>query len=167
MIYTLDFTIPITATKAAPQHSVLEVTKGLVYRVEFQFPAGSAALAYMAVFDGGFQVWPSTLGEFFHTDNWTIAFDDPYLKSAAPYQFDFYGYNLDETYPHTIYARIGMVDKKIFIARFLPSVAYEMIQEELGKMEGEQEVARAQTLKEPFPWLTVARVTERMKKATE
>jgi len=166
MIFSLDFTIPITATKANPHHSVLDVTKGLVYRVEFQFPAGCAGLAYMAVFDGGFQVWPSTLGEFFHTDNFTIAFDEMYLKSSAPYQFDFYGYNLDETYPHTIYCRIGLADKDIFMARYLPSVAYELLQKELAKLETEQEAKKAATLASPFPWLVVAKVTERMKKVT-
>jgi len=166
MIFSLDFTLPITATKAAPQHAVLVVTKGLVYRVEFQFPAGCAGLAHMAVFDGSFQVWPSTLGEFFHTDNFTIAFDEMYLKSAAPYQFDFYGYNLDETYPHTIYCRIGLADKDIFMARYLPSVAYELMQKELAKVAAEQEAKKAAVLASPFPWLGVAKATERMKKVT-
>jgi len=167
VIYTLDFTIPITATAENPQHSVLQVTKGLVYRVEFQFPAGCAGLAYVAVFDGGFQLWPSTLGEFFHTDNFTIAFDEMYLKSSAPYQLDFYGFNLDETYPHTVYCRIGLADKDIFMARYLPSVAYNLMQKELSKIAAEQEVKRAATLKEPFPWLVVGRVLERIKKAAE
>jgi len=153
MIYTIDFTIPSNTPKSNPAHSVLEVTNGLVYRVEFQFPAGCAGLAGIVVLDGGYQVWPSTLGNWFATDNFTIAFDDMYLKYISPYQFDFYGYNLDDTYDHTIYCRIGMADKEIFQARYLPTVAYEMMQKELAKVQEEEEAKRQELIKTPFPWL--------------
>uniref|UniRef100_A0A6H1ZPS8 Uncharacterized protein n=1 Tax=viral metagenome TaxID=1070528 RepID=A0A6H1ZPS8_9ZZZZ len=129
------------------------VTKGLVYRVEFQFPAGCAGLAGIIVADGGFQVWPSTLGNWFATDNHVVAFDDMYTKFAEPFQLDFWGYNLDETYAHTIYVRIGMADKEIFQARFLPNVAYEMINRELEKVEAVKEEERQALIASPFPWL--------------
>uniref|UniRef100_A0A6H1ZPA0 Uncharacterized protein n=1 Tax=viral metagenome TaxID=1070528 RepID=A0A6H1ZPA0_9ZZZZ len=129
------------------------VTRGLVYRVEFQFPAGCAGLAGVIVTDGGFQVWPSTLGKWFATDNFTIGFDDMYLKGSDPFQFDFWGYNLDDTYDHTIYSRIGLADREIFQARYLPNVAYDMMQEELKIVQETQEAARTAILETPFPWI--------------
>ena len=153
MIFTLDFTIPQNTSAENPQHDTLDVCRGLIYRVEFQFPAGCAGLAYVAAYDGGHQLYPSSIGEFFHTDNFTIAFDDLYLKLVQPWQLDFYGYNLDDTYPHTIYCRIGMVDKDEYIARFLPTVGYERIIALQKEEEAKQEEARKQLIATPFPWL--------------
>jgi len=153
MIYTKDFTIPKNTPESSPHHETLIVTKGLVYKVEFQFPAGCAGLVGLVVSDGGFQLWPSSLGEWFITDAFTIAFEDMYLKNTAPFQFDFWGFNLDETYDHTIYCRIGQADKEIFIARYLPNVAYEMVQKELAKTGDEQEAAKQELLANPFPWI--------------
>ena len=153
MIYTIDFTIPKNTSKSSPKHTPLIISRGLVYRVEFQFPAGCAGLAGVIVSDGSFQIWPSSLGQWFHTDNHVIAFDDMYLKYNAPFQFDFWGYNEDETYPHTIYCRIGIADKEIFQARYLPNVAYEMMQAELNKVSAEQEAERQALIETPFPWI--------------
>ena len=153
MIYTIDFNIPKNTPENSPHHDKLIVTRGLVYRVEFQFPAGCAGLVGIVVSDGGFQVWPSTLGNWFITDNFVIAFDDMYLKSADPFQFDFWGYNLDDTYDHTVYGRIGLSDKEIFMARYLPNVAYELMQKELAKAGEAQEAERQAVLASPFPWI--------------
>jgi len=153
MIYTIDFTIPKNTPENSPHHDRLIVTRGLVYRVEFQFPAGCAGLVGILVSDGGFQVWPSTLGNWFITDNFVIAFDDMYLKYSDPFQFDFWGYNLDDTYEHTVYGRIGLSDKEIFQARYLPNVAYELMQKELAKAEETQEAERQAVLQSPFPWI--------------
>jgi len=153
MIFTLDFSIPKNTPLSAPIHDVMLVSRGLIYRVEFQFPAGCAGLAYMMMADGGHQVYPSSLGEFFHTDNFTIAFDDLYLKLVSPYQFDFYGYNLDETYDHVIYCRVGMADKDEYMARFLPNLGYEQLIKLQAEETAKQEEASVAVLKSPFPWL--------------
>ena len=153
MIYTKDFTIPKNTLPASPAHESLIVTKGLVYKVEFQFPAGCAGLVGLVVSDGSFQLWPSSLGEWFITDGFTIAFDDMYMKNNPPFQFDFWGYNLDETYAHTVYGRIGIADKEIFQARYLPNVAYDMMQRELNQVAAEQEAERQAIIETPFPWI--------------
>jgi len=138
-------------------HSVLKVTKGLVYKVEFNFPNGPSGLAGIAVFDGAFQCWPSTIGEFFHSDDETIAFDDMYLKESAPYQFDIFTYNLDDTYHHTIQVRIGLVSKEVFLARFLPTKGYDYMAELTRKLQLEQEKRIAEQQKKleetPYEWL--------------
>jgi hypothetical protein len=153
MIPTFDFTIPKGTPKESPLHQVLPITRGLIHRVELQFPAGCAGLVGVVVSDGGFQLWPSTLGNWFITDNWVIAFDEMYLKTNPPFQLDFWGYNLDTDYDHTIYARFGLADKEIFIARYLPSVAYDVLQGELSKATTEQEAVKAELIKTPFPWI--------------
>ncbi len=153
MIFTKDFTIPKNTSKNIPHNDTLVVCRGLIYRIEFQFPAGCAGLAYVAMFDGSHQIYPSSMGEWFHTDNFTIGFDDLLLKLVSPFEFDLYGYNLDETYDHTVYVRIGMVDKDEYIASFMPTVAYEKVLELQGKEAAKQEVERQAIIASPFPWI--------------
>jgi len=158
MIYTANITTAKNTAKTALKKTILSVTKGLVYKVEFYFPSGSAGLMGVAIFDGLFQVWPSTVGEFFNSDNETISFDDLYLKEAAPYEFAIYSYNEDDTYNHSVGVRIGLVSKDAYIARFMPYAGYEYLAKMLDKLTAErQEAAAAQkaVLEEtPFQWLT-------------
>lgn len=120
MIYTANITTPNNTARKALKKTVLHVTKGLVYKVEFYFPPGSAGLMGVAVFDGLFQVWPSTVGVFFMTDDETISFDDLFFKSAAPFEFQCYTYNLDTAHAHFLSVRIGLISDDAFIARFIP-----------------------------------------------
>lgn len=123
----------------------MRVTKGLVYKVEFYFPVGSAGLMGVAVFDGSYQVWPSTVGEFFVGQDQLIAFDDLYSKDSAPYELSCYSYNLDDTYEHMVSVRIGLVSKAAYIARFLPTQGYEYLEQLLSKLAEEKaELAKMQ-----------------------
>jgi len=121
MIYTADIKTLKKPDYGKIKHTVLSVTKGLVYKVEFNFPPGPGGLVGVAVFDGLYQVWPSSVGEFFVSDDETISFDDMYIKEAAPYQFDIYTYNDDEANDHTVRVRIGLVSNEVFMERFLPT----------------------------------------------
>lgn len=150
MIYSIALEILKDTKPWEPEHRALEVTKGLVYKVEFEFPDGCCALAHLAVYDGSYQVWPSTPGETFCTNGHTIAFDDTYLKLAKPFQFDFYAYNLDERFKHTIYCRIGMVAGDIFMARFLPTYAYKHFMKLIEEEQRRQEQKVIEVLEYPF-----------------
>lgn len=109
------------------------------------------------VSDGGFQVWPSSLGNWFTGDSIVIGFDDVYLKESAPYHFNIFTYNDDDSYDHSINIRIGLVTNEIFMARFLPSMGYKDFAEALLKIQADQTVLAEQQaqgiVKNPFPWL--------------
>ncbi len=129
----------------------------MVYKVEFDFPPGSAGLLGCAVFDGGYQVWPSSLGRWFTGDSIVIGFDDVYLKESAPYSFNIFTYNTDDTYDHLVNVRIGLVSSEIFMARFLPSMAYKEFAEALLQIQRDQRALAEQQQQEiitnPFPWM--------------
>jgi hypothetical protein len=153
MIYMANVTIPANTPSTSPVCQRIQVIRGLVYKIEIMFPPGCAGLAHVVINDGGFQVWPATSGTDFSCDDFTISFDDTYLKTVDPIQFQVYGYNEDETYEHTIQVRIGMVDKDIFIARFLPTFAYEHFLKLIKKMETEEKARQQGTLQKPFSWI--------------
>lgn len=121
LIYTANITTPANTARTALLRTVINVTKGLVYKVEFFFPSGSAGLMGVAVFDGLYQVWPSNVGEFFIGEDQEIDFEDLYLKESAPFTFQCYTYNTDDTYEHFVSVRIGLVSSDAFMARFLPT----------------------------------------------
>ena len=121
MIYTANITTVKNTAKTSLKKTTIRVTKGLVYKVEFYFPAGSSGLMGLAVFDGLYQAWPSSVGEFFLGDDLTIPFDDLYLKESAPFEFQCYTYNTDDTYDHLVTVRIGLVSSEVFMARFTPT----------------------------------------------
>ena len=157
MIYTADVDTDGKGAfpASAPMKTIIKVTKGLVYRVEIEFPPGAAGLHHVVIFDGGYQVWPSSPGQTFHGGWSLIGFDDTYLKLSAPFEFQAYSWNLDDTYPHLVQVRIGMVSNEIFMARYLPTYGYEHF---LKLIEAERKAQEARERIEPetpFPWLEI------------
>lgn len=157
MIYTANITTGKKGTEPDIKKTVLNVTKGLVYKVEFYFPPGNAGLFGVAVFDGLYQVWPSSVGDFFVGEDQTISFDDMYLKEAAPYEFQCYTYNIDETNEHFVSVRIGLVSAEVFLARFLPNRSRENFVKLRAQMQNEREERlKIQGVKMPstaFAWM--------------
>jgi hypothetical protein len=125
--------------------------------MEIRIPPGHAGLAGVWINHGGFQVWPSSLGEYFVGDDDLIAFDDIYLIEAAPFAFNIYTFNTDDTYDHSFYVRFGVVSKEIFMARYLPTLGYDYFAKLLERLREEQGARRVEQEKEllenPFPWL--------------
>lgn len=138
MIYTANITTLAKRWKTNLKKTTINVTKGLVYKVEFYFPAGSAGLMGVAVFDGLYQIWPSTVGDFFVSDGETIRFDDMYLKESAPFELQCYTYNEDDTYPHFVAVRIGLVSSEVFLARFMPTRGRQQFAKIRRRMETER-----------------------------
>lgn len=140
-----------------PKRNELRITKGLVYKVEVQFPCGSAGLMGVAIFDGAFSVWPSNIGQFFRGDDVVISFEDLYLKEQPPYHFDIYIYNSDTIHSHGASVRVGLVSKEAYQARFLPNKSWEYFADMLSKLEQERAeqaaIQKAKIIETPFEWL--------------
>ena len=146
MIYTANITTTKSTPKTALKKTVLHVNKGLVYKVEIYVPPGAAGLLGVSVFDGLYQVWPSSVGEFFVGDDIMISFDDLFLKEAAPYQFQICTYNEDDTYDHTCSVRVGLVSNEAFMARFLPTKSREYFEKMRLRLLSEQTKSLAKQL---------------------
>ena len=153
MIYQKTISTKIVDYFTTPKRTVLKVTKGLVYKVEIDFPTGPASLLKVQIYDGGHQVWPSNPDEYFHSDGYCISFDDTLLKLAAPFQYDIYTWNECESWPHSVTVRIGMVSQALYIARFLPSVAYEEMLKRLAEEQIKQEAEKEAIIEKPFSWM--------------
>lgn len=120
MIYTLDVTTPANTPALDALRVVMPITRGLIHRVELDFPSGAVGLHHVVIIDGDHQLWPSTEHETFHPDGVVIAFDDIYLKISPPYELLVRSYNLDDTYSHLVQVRIGLIANEMVWSRFIP-----------------------------------------------
>lgn len=123
MIFAMDITTPANTPATAPVYTTIPATRGLVYRVEFDFPPGALGLHYVAVSEGLHQLWPTQPHTWFHPDGLVIGFDETYPKLSPPYEFTAISYNLDDTYDHLVQVRIGILGNEMLWSRFIPGWA--------------------------------------------
>lgn len=148
MVFSVSITTSNGTAKAKADSNVLKVAKGLAYRFEVEFPPGCSGLQHVQIFDGLYQVYPTSQQDSFHSDARVIGFDDCYLKQSAPYEFTIKTWNLDETHDHTVQVRIGMASSEAFMSRFMPSISWEKFQEVLSKAAIKQEYEKARAIEE-------------------
>ena len=150
MVYRKTITTLKNVTEGLPTQTDLSITKGLVYFLELYFPSGSEGLLHCQIYDGNYQVWPSSHGESFFGDDIYLKYDDLYIKETAPMHFKILTWNDDDLYPHKVIVGIGLVSKDIFMARFLPSMMYKEFEAVYKRILSEQEKKKLSILKAPF-----------------
>jgi len=148
MIFVKSITAAVGRDENNPVIEELLIAKGLVYRVEFDFPPGCCGLCHVRLFDGGYQVYPTSRDDSFHGDATCIAFDDCYLKNAAPWVFKVMVWNDDDTWPHTLQVRVGIASSEAFMSRYMPSVSWNKFQSLLAKAAIEQEAAKKEAIEQ-------------------
>lgn len=148
MVFSVSITTTANTAEADADRKVLKLCKGLVYKMEVEFPPGCCGLLHCQVFDGSYQVYPASVNDSFHGNGGVVSFEDCYLKQAAPFEFVVKTWNLDECYPHTIQVRIGMASSEAFMSRYMPSISWEKFQAALAKASIEQELQKQTAIAE-------------------
>jgi len=148
MIYSASITSGKLGDSDANRSVVLSVSKGLIYRIEVDFPPGCCGLLSVKIFDGNYQVWPSSRNDAFHGDAVVIAFDDLYLKDVAPFEFVVETVNLDTVWSHTIQVRLGVASSEAFMSRYMPSITWSKFNEVLAIAALEQDKIRREAIAE-------------------
>lgn len=116
MYYDVSFTIPANTAKAAPLEQQVKLCHGVIHRVEIGFPSGCAGLVHLQVRHGLYQVWPTNAQGSFNTDDYTIPIDDYFELFEEPYILTLVGWNLDDTYDHTLEVRFGILPLSVILA---------------------------------------------------
>ncbi len=132
MIYVATITTPANTAETAAVKTIMPVVPGLIFMIEVEFPAGCVGLLRVRVMDGPYQVCPSTRLESLRGDNVVLRFDDSYLKESAPNELEIVTWNTDTVYPHSCQVRIGIAASELFMARYLPSLAWEDFRSQLA-----------------------------------
>lgn len=113
MFYSYAIPIPAGTTEASPLITELTLSKGILHRVEIEFPAGCRGLAHCQIKEAGLhQVYPTNPTGNFASDDYVIVLDD-YYDIPSPYLLRAFAWNDDDTYPHTLLIRIGVLPTEI------------------------------------------------------
>lgn len=112
MIYTFSDTIPANTTRSNRRRTVMKMTKGIIHKLEIQFPIGCAGVAHCTINAALHQVWPTNANESFASDGFVMSFDESYEIAQRPYSLDLWTWNLSTAHEHTITVRIGILPKK-------------------------------------------------------
>jgi len=113
MFYEYNITYLPNIPKDMEQTSTIRLSRGIVKRVEVVFPRGCAGLVGVRIFRGSVQVIPLNYPAWLDTDGETISITSEIDLSVNPYELIVKGYNLDDTYPHTIRVRFELVTVEV------------------------------------------------------
>ena len=121
MYYDIPVTIPANTPELSPIEVEVKLTHGVIHRVEVEFPAGCAGLAHLQILRYDHQIYPTNPEGSFNTDDYIVPIDDYFELIEAPYTLKLRGWNLDDTYEHTITVRIGIYPDWVARALYGPS----------------------------------------------
>lgn len=102
MLYKTDLLIPSGQEKGDPASATMTLCEGTITRSFIQFPSGCAGLVWAQIWLNGHQLIPWERGEWLRGDDHIIPDNSRYPVTGPPRVLTIYGYNEDETYPHTI-----------------------------------------------------------------
>jgi len=108
MFFEHDINIPKNTSQESYHSELLRLTRGIIKRVDINFPSGCAGLVGVRLFKDSQQVIPSNYPKWIETDGETIPILSSIDLSQIPYELEFQAYNLDDTFNHTIRVRITM-----------------------------------------------------------
>ena len=112
MYYAWNVTLTKGNSAVTPEKTVFNLENGIITRCEIVFPSGCSGLVFCHINQALHQVYPKN-PEFQFTGNGeTIIASDEFNLKEEPHQLEFFGWNTDEVYDHTITVRIQIVPQR-------------------------------------------------------
>lgn len=109
MYYAWNITLTKAGSAASPEKTILAIEKGTIVRCETVFPFGCAGLVFTHINQSLHQVYPKNTDYQNTGDGETIIATDEYEIKEEPFQLEFYGWNTDDDFDHTITVRIQII----------------------------------------------------------
>ena len=109
MFYDFDVVVPAGTLESAPIEQELNLSYGVIHRVEVHFPAGCRGTVYLELLHRRHQIFPTLEDQAFHGDQFPIAFNDHYELFEPPHTLVARAYSPTANHNHTIMVRIGVL----------------------------------------------------------
>jgi len=122
MFYDFAITVPPNTPREKPIKQEMKLTKGVIHRIEVQFPIGCAGLVHVRLYHNEAVFLPTNPEGSFASDGYVIPIDEHFELKTEPYTLIARLWNEDDTYEHTITLRIGILPKEV-LAPLAPLVA--------------------------------------------
>jgi hypothetical protein len=106
--YRYGFELNAEGKVSEPERVSFPLTHGKVIDVSLTFPAGCSGLVGVRILRGSLQLYPLTVGEWIVSDDETVHFPADFELDERPYALTLEGYNVDDTYTHTVSVSITL-----------------------------------------------------------
>jgi len=127
VFYSFDLTIPANTLESAPEELEVNLTWGVITRVEIRFPPRNVGLAKVKILEHRHQLWPTNLDGWFYGDDESIEWDEYHELFYMPALFTLLGYNEDDTFPHTPIIRFEILHPRAAMSKYGITPAYPQI----------------------------------------
>lgn len=102
MNYRYGFELNAEGKITEPERVSFPLTHGRVKDIRLTFPAGCSGLVGVRILRGPLQLYPLTVGEWIVSDDETVPIPGYFDLDERPYEVTLEGYNVDDTYNHTV-----------------------------------------------------------------
>lgn len=125
MYYEFDITVPHSTAEGTPVNQDLLLCKGIIHRIEIQFPVGTRALVHGRLVHHLFGQLPTNPEGSFKADGYIIPIDENIDFNAEPYALKAKFWSDADTYDYIITIRVGILKDKtsIFMLSVLKGLA--------------------------------------------
>ncbi|MCD6434713.1 MAG: hypothetical protein J7L14_03800 [Candidatus Diapherotrites archaeon] len=111
-VYCFNLTIPKSTSQETPERFEVQVHRGVVTRVMVDIPYGALGLVGVKILSGEAQIFPTNAGEWFTWYRTPGDFRLAYKTLGDPPILTVVGYNLDDTYDHTVRVVIEIITEE-------------------------------------------------------
>ena len=118
MFYSFDLPIPASTLESAPVELEVNLTWGVITKVEIRFPPRCVGLAKVKILEHRHQIWPTNLDKWFYGNDETIPWDEHHELFEMPALFTLVGYNDDDTFSHTPIIRFNILPPLAALAKY-------------------------------------------------
>ena len=109
LIYATELSIPANTLEASPVSTALAICQGTVDHVWVRWRWGVGNLGGVQILHAAFVRWPYTQGAWFPSFYESLDWQDDLAIDQPPYELEVKGYNLDDTYPHTVWVGVNIL----------------------------------------------------------
>lgn len=113
MFYDFAVTVPANTAEDTPVETLLELTNGIIHRIEVQFPIGTRALVHCKLLHRRTQQWPTNADGDFASDGHVIVIDEHYDLTEPPHELTVLAWSTADTYSYDINIRIGVLPREV------------------------------------------------------
>lgn len=114
MTFAWDITIPANTLATTPVEQELEITFGVITKVEIKFPSGCHGLVKCRLTRGGiYRLAPLSPDEWVTGDDEAASWHTYFLVDEPPNHVEFTGISPGTTYPHTVTVRLEILPRKV------------------------------------------------------
>ncbi len=109
MIFGKSISVLLNTLPASPLKTEIDVGPGILRRVWIRWRWGVGNLGGCRIKCHEFQYWPLTRGQWFPSSVEPLEFEEDMDLGDLPLQFVVEAYNLDDSYPHTLWVAFNVL----------------------------------------------------------